>query len=165
MRKCTTCGRLCPLKLRGNHVVIRKVKGRPAGRDHINGIEGFRSYAKNWLYPYRGAPSKYFHLNLGEICYRFNHRSEDLKPFYTNSYAKPQSPNRPHFLSRSEGDYLNKSPAGEGGASCACYWLQGLTSSFPQQQEQEWPSNKPKAINKSCSKFLTHLPRHCRVAK
>lgn len=68
------------LKLRGDHVVIRKEKGRPVGRDHINGIEGFWSYAKNWVYPYRGVPSKYFHLYRGEVCYRFNHRDEDLQP-------------------------------------------------------------------------------------
>jgi hypothetical protein len=68
------------LKLRGEHVMIRKEKGRPVGRDHINGIEGFWSYAKNWLYPYRGVPHQYFHLYLGEVCYRYNHRSEDLKP-------------------------------------------------------------------------------------
>ena len=68
------------LRLRGDHVVIRKEKGRPVGRDHINGIEGFWSYAKNWLYPYRGVPRKFFHLYLGETCYRFNHRNEDLKP-------------------------------------------------------------------------------------
>ena len=68
------------LKLRGEHVMIRKEKGRPVGRDHINGIEGFWSYAKNWLYPYRGVRSKYFHLYLAEVCYRFNHREEDLKP-------------------------------------------------------------------------------------
>ncbi len=55
-------------------------KSRPKGRDHINGIEGFWSYAKNWLYPYRSVPRKYFHLCLGEICYRFNHRKQDLKP-------------------------------------------------------------------------------------
>ena len=68
------------LRLRGDHVVIRKEKGRPLGRDHINGIEGFWSYAKNWLYPYRGVPREFFHLYLGEVCYRFNHRDEDLKP-------------------------------------------------------------------------------------
>ena len=68
------------LRMRGEHVTIRKAKGRPVGRDHINGIEGFWSYAKNWLYPYRGVPRNHFHLYLGEICYRFNHRSEDLKP-------------------------------------------------------------------------------------
>lgn len=45
-----------------------------------NGIEGFWSYAKNWLYPYRGVPSQYFHLYLAEVCYRFNHREQDLKP-------------------------------------------------------------------------------------
>lgn len=28
------------LKLRGDHVVIRREKGRPVGHDHINGIEG-----------------------------------------------------------------------------------------------------------------------------
>ena len=68
------------LRLRGEHVVIRKEKGRPVGRDHINGIEGFWSYAKNWLYPFRGVPRRYFHLYLGEVCYRFNHRDQDLKP-------------------------------------------------------------------------------------
>jgi transposase len=68
------------LRLRGEHVIIRKAKGKPVGRNHINGIEGFWSYAKNWLYPYRGVPRNRFHLYLGEICYRFNHRREDLKP-------------------------------------------------------------------------------------
>jgi len=68
------------LRLRGEHVVIRKEKGRPVGRDHINGIEGFWSYAKNWLYPFRGVPRRYFHLYLAEVCYRFNHRAQDLKP-------------------------------------------------------------------------------------
>jgi transposase len=68
------------LKLRGEHVRIRKEKGKPVGREHINGIEGFWSYAKNWLYPFRGVPRKHFHLYLGEICFRFNHRSEDLYP-------------------------------------------------------------------------------------
>lgn len=68
------------LRVQGDHIVVRKEKGRPKGREHINGIEGFWSYAKHWLYPYRGVPRRYFHLYLGEICYRFNHRKEDLKP-------------------------------------------------------------------------------------
>lgn len=66
------------LDIRGNHVVIRKEKGRPKGRDHINGIEGFWSYAKHWLYHYRGVPKEYFHLYLKEIEWRFNHRNENL---------------------------------------------------------------------------------------
>lgn len=68
------------LRLIGDHVVIRKEKGRPMGRDHINGIEGFWSYAKNWLYPYRGVPRKFFHLYLGEVCWRFNNRGSDQFP-------------------------------------------------------------------------------------
>jgi len=68
------------LGLRGEHVVVRKEGGRPKGRDHINGIEGFWSYAKNWLYPLRGIPRKNFHLYMAEICWRFNHRNQDLYP-------------------------------------------------------------------------------------
>src|SRR5690606_36119288 len=68
------------LAVRGDHIVVRKEGGRPKGRDHINGIEGFWSYAKHWLYPYRGVPRQCFHLYLAEICFRFNHREQDLKP-------------------------------------------------------------------------------------
>lgn len=68
------------LRLQGGHVVVRKEKGRPKGREHINGIEGFWSYAKNWLYPFRGVPKKFFHLYLAEVCFRFNHRKEDIYP-------------------------------------------------------------------------------------
>ena len=66
--------------MRGNHVVVRKDKGRPHGRDHLNGIEGFWSYAKHWLYNYRGVPQQFFHLYLGEISFRFNYRDQDLFP-------------------------------------------------------------------------------------
>lgn len=68
------------LKTRGEHVMIRKERGKPMGRGHINGIEGFWSYAKNWLSPYRGVPTQYFHLYLAEVCWRYNHRNQDLKP-------------------------------------------------------------------------------------
>jgi transposase len=68
------------LAIRGDHIVVRKEAGRPKGRTHINGIEGFWSYAKHWLYPYRGVPRKFFHIYLGEISFRFNHRDEDTFP-------------------------------------------------------------------------------------
>jgi len=68
------------LAVRGNHVVVRRDKGRPKGKNHLNDIEGFWSYAKNWLYQYRGVPKKFFHLFLGEISYRYNHRNEDILP-------------------------------------------------------------------------------------
>jgi len=66
------------LNIRGNHVVIYKEKGRAKGRDHINGIEGFWSYAKHWLYHYRGVPKHHFHLYLKEIEWRFNNRDINL---------------------------------------------------------------------------------------
>lgn len=72
------------LRIRGDHVVVRKKGGVPVGRDHINGIEGFWSYAKHWLYPLRGVPQKYLHFFLGEISYRFNHRDENLYPLIYN---------------------------------------------------------------------------------
>ena len=53
-----------------------------------NGIEGFWNYAKNWLYPFRGVPRKHLHLFPGEICYRFNHRSEDFSPSFINCYDR-----------------------------------------------------------------------------
>ncbi len=68
------------LKVQGEHIVVSKDKGVPKGRDHINGIEGFWSYAKNWLYQYRGVPQKFVHLYLAELSYRFNHREQDLYP-------------------------------------------------------------------------------------
>lgn len=77
------------LSLRGEHIVIRKQKGRPKGRDHINGIEGFWSYAKHWLYPYRGVPHRYFHLYLGEVAFRFNYRDQDLVPVLKRLMMRP----------------------------------------------------------------------------
>lgn len=68
------------LSIRGNHVVVTKEKGIPKGRDHLNGIEGFWSFAKHWLYQFRGVPKGYFHLYLKEIEWRFNHRDKNLLP-------------------------------------------------------------------------------------
>ena len=55
---------------------------------HINGIEGFWSYAKTWLYHYRGVPKQYFHLYLKEIEFRFNHRNEDIFRLLANIMVK-----------------------------------------------------------------------------
>jgi len=68
------------LTLRDEHVIVKKERGKPKGRDHSNGIEGFWSYAKNWLYQYRGIHKKFFHLYLSEISFRFNHRDKDMLP-------------------------------------------------------------------------------------
>ena len=76
------------LHLRGVHVVVDKRKGVPKGRSHINGIEGFWSYAKHWLYTYRGVQKDFFPLYLKEIEWRFNHRHENLIPLLKNLTKK-----------------------------------------------------------------------------
>lgn len=69
------------LRLRGKHQrVTHKRDEFVRGHAHLNGIEGFWSYAKIWLYHYRGVPRLYFPWYLKEIEFRFNHREEDLFP-------------------------------------------------------------------------------------
>lgn len=48
------------------------------GKNHINGIEGFWSYAKHILYNYRGVSKYHFPMYLKEVEYRYNHRHENL---------------------------------------------------------------------------------------
>lgn len=77
------------LRYRGKHIQIQKEKGKPTtGRENINGIEGFWSYAKNWLYQYRGVPKKNFPLYLKEIEFRFNNRDQDLFPLLLGMMRK-----------------------------------------------------------------------------
>lgn len=71
------------LNLIGQHQVIAHGKEEYVKDIHINGIEGFWSYAKAWLYHYRGVPKQYFHLYLKEIEFRFNYRDENLYPILT----------------------------------------------------------------------------------
>jgi len=59
-------------------VVVLKEKSIPKGRNHLNGMEGFWSAAKHWLYQYRGISNAYFPLYLKEVEWRFNHRNENL---------------------------------------------------------------------------------------
>ncbi len=60
--------------------MVSKDKGVPQGREHINGIEGFWSYAKNWLYQYRGIPQSLCIFYLAELSYPFNHRNKTFSP-------------------------------------------------------------------------------------
>ena len=54
---------------------VRKGRKRSV---HINGIEGFWSFAKHGLYNYRGVSRSMFPLYLKEMEYRYNHRKENL---------------------------------------------------------------------------------------
>lgn len=61
-------------------------------KNHINGIEGFWSYAKHVLYNYRGISKYHFPMYLKEIEYRFNHRKENLFKRFVKTYFGYVSP-------------------------------------------------------------------------
>jgi transposase len=56
------------------------------GKNQINGIEGFWSYAKHILYNYRGVSKYHFPMYLKEVEYRFNHRKENLFKLFLHIY-------------------------------------------------------------------------------
>jgi len=61
----------------GKHFEINHQKDFAKGPNHINGIEGFWSYAKKRLYKYHGVDAAHFPLYLKELEFRFNNRNED----------------------------------------------------------------------------------------
>lgn len=48
------------------------------GKNHVNGIESFWSFAKRRLAKFNGLTNKHFFLHLKESEFRFNHRNLDL---------------------------------------------------------------------------------------
>ena len=82
------------LKRYGKHHVVhhsRELVNRRT-RNHINGIEGFWSYAKHILYNYRGVSKYHFPMYLKEIEYRYNHRGENVFKRFLNVYFGYVSP-------------------------------------------------------------------------
>ncbi len=60
------------------------------GKNHINGIESFRSYAKMRLYKFRGLNKNKFNLHLKECEFRFNNRGKDLYKILLDEFkSKP----------------------------------------------------------------------------
>jgi transposase len=62
---------------------VRKGRKRSV---HINGIEGFWSFAKHGLYNYRGVSRSMFPLYLKEMEYRYNHRNDNLLNLFIRLY-------------------------------------------------------------------------------
>jgi len=62
------------------------------GKNHINGIEGFWSFAKHILYNYRGVSKYHFPMYLKEVEYRFNHRDDNLFKLFISVYFGYVSP-------------------------------------------------------------------------
>jgi transposase len=68
------------LALRGEHVMLGG-NGEAGASPYSNpAISAFWSQAKKGMETLRGMRLRYFHLHLGEACYRYNHRDADLKP-------------------------------------------------------------------------------------
>ena len=82
------------LKRYGKHHTVNHSKSLVDRRtkNHINGIEGFWSYAKHILYHYRGVSKYHFPMYLKEIEYRFNHRRENLFKQFLKIYFSYVSP-------------------------------------------------------------------------
>jgi len=78
------------LKRYGKHLTIQHTKqfARRGTKyhSHINGIEGFWSFAKHGLYSYRGVSKSNFPLYLKEMEWRYNHRREPLLPVLIHLY-------------------------------------------------------------------------------
>ncbi len=79
----------CTLDELGTHQVVTHSKDEYVRDDvHTNNVEGFWSFAKNFLYAYRGVPKAYFPLYLKYIEFRYNHRDENLFELLTDILVK-----------------------------------------------------------------------------
>jgi transposase len=68
------------LKQYGKHNRVKHSKTFGKGHNHINGIEGFWSYAKERFHKYHGIKKKNYLPYIKEMEFRFNHRNEALYP-------------------------------------------------------------------------------------
>ena len=66
------------LKQYGKHFRINKVYTFARGRNHINGMEGFWSFAKERFHKYHGISMRNYPLYLKEMEFRYNHRNGDV---------------------------------------------------------------------------------------
>lgn len=62
------------------------------GKVHINGLEGFWSYAKGKLLKHHGVAPAHFPLYLFEMEFRYNNRGTDLFALFLAALLKPVAP-------------------------------------------------------------------------
>lgn len=67
----------------GRHLSLNHAKEFTKGKVHINGLEGFWSFAKERMLKYHGISKKHFALYLKELEFRYNHRDQDLLKLFT----------------------------------------------------------------------------------
>jgi transposase len=66
------------LKQYGRHYEVDHNQKFTLGHNHINGLEGFWSFAKERLLKYHGVSNRYFPLYLKELEFRFNYRKTNI---------------------------------------------------------------------------------------
>jgi transposase len=71
------------------HLKVDHGKRFSRGQVHINGLEGFWSYAKGKLFKHHGVSPEKFPLYLYEMQFRYNHRDEDLFELFLDYLLKP----------------------------------------------------------------------------
>jgi len=77
------------LKQYGKHNIIRHDKEEfVKEKNHINGIEGFWSFAKERFHKYHGIDKKNYPFYLKEMEFRFNHRNENVYKLLVNIYVR-----------------------------------------------------------------------------
>jgi transposase len=74
----------------GKHVPIDHSEAYADGAAHINGLEGFWSYAKGLHRPCHGVDRGNFPVDLAEDEFRYNHRDEHLLTIRFDRLYKPE---------------------------------------------------------------------------
>ncbi len=71
------------------HLTVNHSTRFSRGRVHINGLEGFWSYAKGKLIKHHGVSPVRFPLYLYEIAIPYNHRHQGLFTLFLDALVKP----------------------------------------------------------------------------
>ena len=71
------------------HLRVDHARRFSRGRVHINGLEGFWSYAKGKLLKHHGVSPHRFPLYLYEMQFRYNHRRENLFDLFLKAVLNP----------------------------------------------------------------------------
>jgi transposase len=71
------------------HLRVNKARRFSRGKVHVNGLEGFWSYAKGKLLKFHGVSPTKFPLYLYEMQFRYNHRHHDLFRLFLNALLQP----------------------------------------------------------------------------
>ena len=74
----------------GKHVPVNHQETFGVGAAHINGIEGFWSFAKRLYRQVHGVDRDHFPLYLAEYEFRYNHRDEHLPTILFEALIYPQ---------------------------------------------------------------------------